>query len=72
MFSKWISEENAPRGENLARFCRPGGWGIHPSKNFLGVLPGGRGYSGLELTDTLYMYACLEWKSRGYGNAWWS
>ena len=35
-----------PRGEGgLARFYRPEGWGIRPSKK----LPGG---SGLELTDT--------------------
>ena len=35
-----------PGGGVLARFYRPGGWGIRPSKN----CPGG--WSGLELTDT--------------------
>ena len=38
-----------PRGGVLARFYRPGGWGIRPSKK----LPGGE-WSGSELTDTLW------------------
>ena len=62
MFLLCIIEENAPGGWILARFYRPRGGGFElffwpgvgnlPIKKIAGVLPGGGGWSGLELTDT--------------------
>ena len=42
-----------PGGESFELFL-PRWWGIHPSKN----CPGG--WSGLELTDTLFIYVLIK------------
>ena len=55
VFFCWIFENNCPwgarffcpRGSGFRTFFVPGGWEIHPFKEFPG------GWSGLELTDTL-------------------
>ena len=63
----WIFENHCPGGGVFARFffprgrdfalslC-PGGGEFALSKNSPGVCPGGGGWSGLELTDTLFDY----------------
>ena len=48
-----------PRGRDFALSLCPGGWGICPFKKFPGALPGG-GWSGLELTDTLWLSMTTE------------
>ena len=53
-----------PRGRDFALSLCPGGWGICSFKKFPGALPrrggGGGGWSGLELTDTLWLSMTTE------------
>ena len=43
-----------PQVSGFRTFFVPGEWGIRPFKKFPGVCPGG--WSGLELTDTLFIH----------------
>ena len=45
-----------PRGEGFALSLCSRGWAFPFQKLFPGGLPGGGGWSGLELTDTLSLY----------------